>query len=193
MLDIGPYYLTAFVHLLGPINSVMGQAAISFPERTITAPEKYGQKIKVEIPTHVTGMLNFKNGVSGTLISSFDVWDSKLPLIEVYGSEGTLSVPNPNNFGGAVHIKRQGAEQWSEIPLTHGFTIESRGMGLADMAYAIHSGRQHRANGDMAFHVLDAMIGFQDSSDSGKVYTMESTCDRPAAVPSGFDDSILYK
>jgi predicted dehydrogenase len=193
MFDIGPYYLNAFISLLGPFRNVAGSARISFPERTATCAEKYGLKIKVEVPTHVAGIINFESGVVGTLITSFDIWDSKLPFIEVYGSEGTLSVPNPNGFGGPVLIRRQGESEWREVPHISSFNIESRGMGLADMAYSIYSGRQHRASGEMAYHVLDTMHGFYDASREGRNYCLNSTCKRPAAVPAGLDDSILYR
>ncbi len=102
MFDIGPYYLTALVSLLGPVKGVTGMAQISFPERVVGSGPKKGQKIIVEVPTHVVGLLEFASGVAGTIITSFDVWKTDLPRIEIYGSEGTLSVPDPNTFGGIV-------------------------------------------------------------------------------------------
>ncbi len=102
MFDMGPYYLTAMVSLLGPVKRVTGSARISFPEREIGSEPKKGMKIQVETPTHVTGLLEFASGPVATIITSFDVWKSNLPRIEIYGSEGTLSVPDPNTFGGPV-------------------------------------------------------------------------------------------
>lgn len=185
MLDMGPYYLTALISLLGPVRRVTGSARITFPERVITSPPKYGKRIKVETPTHIAGLLDFQNGAIGTIITSFDVWSAKLPWIEVYGSEGTLRVPDPNTFGGPVYIRRHDASEWTEIPFTHGYSDNSRGIGVADMAYALSTGKLHRANGEMAYHVLDIMHGFLDASESGAHYILPSSCSRPEALPLG--------
>ena len=134
-------------------------------------------------PTHIAGVLDFRSGAIATLVTSFDVWHADLPPIEIYGTEGSLSVPDPNNFGGPVRVRRMGAKEWSEVPLTHGFAENSRGIAVADMAYALQSGRPHRANGDLAYHVLEAMHGFHDASDQGRHYAMQSTCERPAPLP----------
>ena len=116
-----------------------GSARITFPERIITSQPKYGTIIKVEVPTHVAGVMDFANGAVGTIITSFDVWAADLPRIEIYGTEGSLSVPDPNSFGGPVRVCRPGATEWSEIPLTHS-AENSRGIGVADMAYAWPTG-----------------------------------------------------
>ncbi len=191
MFDMGPYYLTALVSLMGPIKRVTASARITFPERTITSQPKYGTKIKVETPTHIAGVMDFENGAVGTIVTSFDVWSANLPRIEIYGSEGSMSVPDPNGFGGPVLIRRQEASEWSEIPLTHGYADNSRGIGVADMAYALLSGRPHRANGEMAYHVLDVMQGFLDASESGSHYVVNSSCRRPAPLPLGLRDGLL--
>lgn len=184
MFDMGPYYLTALVAMLGPISRVTGSARASFPERTITSEPKRGQTIQVDVPTHVAGILDFAAGPIATLLTSFDTkGGSQLPRIEVYGSAGTLLVPDPNTFGGPVLVRRAGAKEWSEIPLTHGNADNARGIGAADMAEAILTGRPHRANGELAFHVLEAMHGFHDASEQGVHYKMTSTCERPAPMP----------
>ncbi|MGG1311991.1 MULTISPECIES: Gfo/Idh/MocA family protein [Cohnella] len=186
MFDMGPYYLTALVALLGPIARVTGSARISFPERTITSQPKAGQKITVEVPTHVAGVIDFASGPIGTLLTSFDVkGGSALPRIEVYGSAGTLQVPDPNTFGGPIRYCRAGSKEWSEIPLVYGYAENARGVGAADMAKAIMTGRPHRASGELAYHVLEAMHGFHEASEQGKHYVMESTCERPAPLPLG--------
>src|SRR5882724_1284042 len=111
MFDMGPYYLTALVAMLGPIARVTGSARISYPERTITSQPKFGQKVKVEVPTHVAGILDFAVGPIGMILTSFDVkGGSLLPQIEVYGSLGTLQVPDPNTFGGPVRFSRHGVK-----------------------------------------------------------------------------------
>ena len=192
MFDMGPYYLTALIAMLGPISRVTGSARISYPERTITSQPKYGQKVKVEVPTHIAGIMDFAAGPIGTLLTSFDTMGgSTLPRIEVYGSEGTLLVPDPNGFGGEVRIWQAGAREWSDIPLTHGKADNARGVGAADMAKAILSGRKHRASGELAFHVLETMHGFHDASEQGAHYQMKSTCETPVPLPVGLADFEL--
>lgn len=191
MFDMGPYYLTALINMLGPIKRITGSARITHPTRTITSQPKYGKVIHVETPTHIAGVMDFASGAVGTIITSFDVHGSTLPCIEIYGTRGSMIVPDPNGFGGVVRIKRAGSPDWKEIPLTHGFADNSRGIGAADMAAAIAGGRPHRANGDLAFHVLDAMEGFLDASRDGRHYDLISTCERPEALPLGLaKDSV---
>ncbi len=184
MFDMGPYYLTALVHLLGPVKRVTGSARISFPERVATSEALFGHRIEVEIPTHVTGILDFASGAVGTLITSFDVWSHNLPRIEIYGSEGSLSVPDPNTFHGPVRVRRAGEKDWSDIPLTHSDQV-GRGIGVADMAYALQNGRPNRASGQLAYHVLDLMHAFHDASSTGRHVKMKSTVKRPAPLPLG--------
>jgi len=190
MFDMGPYYLTALVNLLGPMKRVTGSTRITFPERTITTEARYGERIVVETPTHITGVMDFASGAVGTIIMSFDVWSHHLPTIEIYGSEGSLCVPDPNGFRGPVRVRRPGAEDWSEVPLTHSPDV-SRGIGVADMAYALVHGRSHRVNGDLAYHVLDTMQAFEDASTSGRHVELESTCSRPAPLPMGLRSGTL--
>jgi predicted dehydrogenase len=185
MFDMGPYYLTALVSLLGPAKRVTGSARISFPQRTITSQPKYGKKIDVEVPTHVAGILDFQNGAIASIITSFDVWNANLPRIEIYGSEGSLMVPDPNTFGGPVSFRMHGQDEWKEIPLVYGYGENSRGLGVADMANAMVNGGKHRANGEVAYHVLDIMQGFHDASNEGKHYELKSPCERPAAFALG--------
>jgi predicted dehydrogenase len=188
MFDMGPYYLTTLVNLLGPVKRVTGSAQISFAERTVTNQYNYGDKIPVDTATHIAGILDFEGGAVGTIITSFDMWAANLPRIEIYGSEGSLSVPDPNTFGGPVKLRRAGANEWSDVAISHGFTKNSRGLGVADMATAIRSGRPHRVSGELAYHVLDLMHAFHDSSREGRHIMIESTCVRPAALPMGLGD-----
>ncbi len=191
MFDMGPYYLTALVSLMGPIRRVTGMARATFPERTITSAPKYGTQITVDVPTHVAGVMEFGSGAIGTILTSFDVWASNLPTIEIYGTEGSLAVPDPNSFGGPVKVRRMGASEWSDVPLTHGFADNSRGIGVADIAYAIQSGRAHRASGQLAYHVLEAMHGFHDAAEQERHYSMQSQVERPAALPMGLPKDAL--
>ena len=179
MFDMGPYYLTALVSMLGPVKRVCGSARKSFDTRTITSEKKRGTIIDVEIPTHIAGVMDFENGAVGTIITSFDVWGANLPCIEIYGSEGSISVPDPNCFGGPVKVKRLKQEGFTEVPLAFGYEENSRGIAVADMAYAIREGRQNRANGKLANHVLEIMHAFHDASASGSYYNLKTSCARP--------------
>lgn len=189
LFDLGPYYLTALVHLLGPVRRVTGSARISFTERLATAG---GRKrwLPVEVPTHVTGTLEFASGPVATLITSFDIWYTNLPRIEVYGSEGSLSVPDPNLFYGPVRVRRAGAEEWREVPLTHSDKV-SRGIGVAEVAYALTYGRPQRASGDLAYHVLDIMHALDEAAHKGLRIEVESRCARPAPLPLGLPEGEL--
>jgi predicted dehydrogenase len=193
MFDMGPYYLTALVNLLGPVKRVTGSARISFPERLITSAKKYGQRVTVEVPTHVTGTMEFRNGAIGTIITSFDTWGHTLPHLEIHGSLGSLQVPNPNTFGGPVKIRlgHDPEKQWRDIPLSHVYSDNWRGVGVADLAYAIASGRPPRASGELAYHVLDLMHAFHDAAASGRHVKLQSTCPRPAMLPLGLREGEL--
>jgi predicted dehydrogenase len=179
MFDMGPYYLTALVNLLGPITRICGSTKKGFETRTITSQPHYGKVITVDVPTHIAGVLDFASGAVGTIIMSFDVYSHTLPFIEIYGSEGSLRVPDPNCFGGPVYVRRGFAETWSEIPLLKDFSENSRGIGITDMAEAITENRPHRASGELAYHVLDVMHGVHDASATGSYYNVKSTCSRP--------------
>jgi len=192
MLDMGPYYLTALVNLIGPIKRVTGSTRVTFPERLITSQPKYGKRVKVETPTHIAGVVDFANGAIGTIIQSFDVWSHNLPRIEIYGTEGSMVVPDPNHFTGPVLVRRAGAKEWSSIPLTHSDTI-GRGIGVADMAYALRYGRKNRASGDLAYHVLDVMCAFEEASNSCQHVAIKSTVTKPAALPVSLQAGELDK
>jgi predicted dehydrogenase len=190
MFDMGPYYLTALVNLLGPVKRVSGAAAVTFPERLITSQPKNGTVIKVDVPTHIAGTMEFAEGAIGTITTSFDVWSARLPCIEIYGTEGSMSVPDPNGFGGVVDVFRPG-EGWQAVPLSHGYTENNRGIGVADMACALQTGRRHRASGELAFHVLDIMQSFHEAWDQKKWLDLGSTCQKPAALPTGLEPGTL--
>lgn len=185
MFDMGPYYLTALVSLMGPVKRVTGLTRVTFPTRTITSEPLNGKVIDVDVPTHVAGILEFEFGAIATIITSFDVWDHHLPCIEIYGTAGSLSVPDPNTFGGPVKVRRPGMDTWSELPLTHSYVENSRSLGLADMAYAIRTGRDHRASGELCYHVLDIMHAIHDASNQGCHIELISTCTQPAPLPLG--------
>lgn len=190
LFDMGPYYLTALVTLLGPVRRVTAINRASFAERIATSESRYGERIPVEVPTHINAAIDFAAGPTGTLLISFDVWRHSLPRIEIYGSEGTLSVPDPNTFGGPVRAWLARDGDWREIPLTHSAEVR-RGVGVADMAYGLRSGRPHRASGALAYHVLDIMHALEDASQGGQHVTLGSTVDRPAPLPLGLLAGML--
>jgi len=193
MFDMGPYYLTALVTLLGPVTRVTASAGIQVPVRTITSQPKHGQEIIVETPDHVAGSIEFADGTIGTVVTSFAVWRSRLPHIEIYGTEGTLSAPDPNSLDGPVGIWPARDREWSEVPLTHGHTDTRNmwGIGVADMAHAILGGRPHRATGHLGYHVLDVMQGFLDASREGRHYQTQSTFELPTPLPQGLEEGLL--
>lgn len=191
MFDMGPYYLTALVNLLGSIKQVKASTRITFPERTITSEPKFGTKIMVNVPTHVVGVMDFASKAIGTIITSFDVWSGQLPRIEVYGTLGSLSVPDPNTFGGPVQIYLPENNEWRDVPLTHGYTSNSRGIGVADMANALRSGHKHRANGDLTYHVLEVMHAFHTAADKEKTVRLKSKVRKPEPLPLGLVKGYL--
>ncbi|MFC8432476.1 Gfo/Idh/MocA family protein [Streptomyces sp. NPDC057253] len=186
VLDMGPYYLAALVNCLGPVAQVAAATRVGAPTRTVSSPERVVDEVTVEVPTHASATLTFANGVIGTTLMSFDVWDTELPRIEIYGTEGTLALPNPNFFDGDVRLKRHDDADWSVLtPVTELFgavgTPEQhrRGLGVRDLAEAI-GGAPHRATADFAFHVLEVLASFQTSQQENRFVTLASTCDRPA-------------
>jgi predicted dehydrogenase len=185
LFDVGVYYLTALVALLGPVRRITGSARISRPRRLITSQPLEGTWMDVEVPTHVAALAEHASGPVSTLVASFDVQATRYRFIEIYGTDATLSVPDPNTFGGPVQIRRNGDEEWTDMPLTHANASQSRGIGLADMVRAERSGRPHRASGDLALHVLELMEKTIAASDTGRHQQVESSCDRPAPLPPG--------
>lgn len=183
LFDMGPYYLTALIHLLGPVRTVSAEAGSAFPERTVASHPLAGQLIPVMTPTHIAGSLVFASGVVASLIMSFDVWSHHLPPIQIHGSEGSMSLPDPNVFGGEVSVFSAARRVWKPVKSTHKYSENSRGIGAADMAYALRSGREHRANERIAYHVLDIMHGLLDSAEKGRRVKVKSDCERPAPLP----------
>lgn len=167
MLDMGPYYLTALVNLLGPMRRVAAFASRSRDERIAQHESIRGQRIPVTINTHLAGTIEFASGAIATVITSFDVWQHNLPRIEIYGTDGTLSIPDPNGFGGEVRLWKASTAQWESVELLEGADY-LRGVGVADMARGIMTNRPHRASGELAYHVLDAMLAFEESALESK-------------------------
>lgn len=190
LFDMGPYYITALVNSLGPIKRVAAITGRGFDQRTIGSQPKAGEIIDVEVDTHTSGVLEFENGAIVTVVMSFDVWSHTNHNIELHGALGSISVPDPNGFGGAVKVAKPG-QQWTDVTLTHGYVGNMRSIGLADMCKAIRTNRSHRASGDLAFHVLEVMAAFGESSQSGKHIEIDSSPAQPDALPTGLQDGEL--
>ena len=184
MLDMGPYYVTDLVNLLGPVESVMGVATRLRSERLIASEPLKGTRIPVHVATHVTGTLVFVSGAAVSVTMSFDVASHRHVPLEIYGEAGSLIVPDPNYFGGQIEFAAAG-EDWREIPTRHAYADGNyRILGVADMAQALRTGRPHRANGALAFHALEVIEAFQTSSDTGKAIAISSRPPRPAPLPA---------
>ena len=185
LLDMAPYYLTSLVTLLGPVVRVSGVATRSGRERTIATGPAAGTVIPVDIDTHVSAILEHASGVTSTVTVSFEVWASRAPLFELYGTAGTIAVPDPNRFSDPVEVWTPDAGQWRTLPVSAGYADAGRGVGLADMARAIETNRPHRASGELAFHVLEIMDAVARAGLEHRVIELASTARRPAAVPLG--------
>ena len=187
LLDMGPYYLTTLVQLLGPVRRVAGMSSRPRIERTIGDGPRAGTAFPVEIDTHVTGLLEHEGGALTTLMMSFDVWAAHLPSIELYGSTGSLAVPDPNYFTGDVRHFAAGGDSWTVLPPSAGYANAGRGVGLLDLAEAVTEDRPHRAAAEVALHVLDVMESIQASARSGGSVQVRSTCPRPERIPAVID------
>lgn len=209
MLDMGPYYITALVALLGPIRKIGCFSGMGSHTRRIYSNPLRGKKIEVEVPTTYTGIMELESGVHVNINMSFDVWFSNLPKLEIYGTEGTLIVPDPNMFGGQIKILRRekvldfissspytgkalqfpaAFEVLQEIPQVYQQPLEyMRGFGVLDMAFAIVNGRRHRTNEELVYHVTEALLSFDIAEKENRIYEMKSSCTRPEPLPQGME------
>jgi predicted dehydrogenase len=202
ILDMAPYYLSTLVNLLGPVSRVFSMSSIGFPERVVTAdsPRK-GHRITVETPTHVTALLEFASGALVTFCMSWDVWKHGHPAIELYGSEGSLRVPDPNFFGGQVEITERGGD-WQALD-SSGMPLGApnwrspnwapdapsranyRALGLADLSSAVLQGTPHRSSGRLGLHVLEVMHSILEGAATGQSKAITTTLERPAVLEDG--------
>jgi predicted dehydrogenase len=203
VLDIGCYPITQLVNCLGPVKSVVAHASRGREKRLITSQPHHGKEILVEIPTTVNGILAFANGANVTLTASWDIWKHHREPIEFYGTEGSILNPDPNFFGGTIRVSKEDGD-WEEfVPRRQPFGVPNRNLGsvyevadyrmigVFDMACAISEGRPHRANGELALHVLEVMESLGRSSDEGCRIDIESTCSRPSPVPEGEGEDVF--
>jgi len=184
MFDMGPYYLTAMVNLMGGVDKVFSASKITFPKRTITSQPQAGKVMDVEVNTYIAGTVQYASGAIGTIFTTFDVQfpRDKSRFIEIYGSEGTLFVPDPNNFSGSIQLYRPEEGVTKEIPMMYGYPENSRGLGLADMAKALLTGRAARCDVQQTYHVLEIIEGFETSAKTGAWTQIESVYERAPAM-----------
>ena len=181
LLDMGPYYVSALVTLLGPVVSVVGAASHTRNERTIGSGPRQGQKVPVAIDSHVTGVLVHASGALSTLFMSFDAVQTKSPNIEIHGEKGSLVVPDPNHFDGDVQLFELGAGDWKTLPVSAGYVDAGRGFGIADLS-ATPVGQEPRAGGKLAYHALEVMESVLESAKTGQAVAIQSTVKRPDMV-----------
>jgi len=212
MLDMGPYYVTALCNLLGEAKGVMGMTKKTFGTRTITSMPHFGEVVDVDVDTHLVGSIEFSSGAIATIVTTFDAHYTSQARFEVYGTEGTLVVPDPNTFGGPVLLFRRedmvmgprvdpalikpeeisAYRQYRQIPLMFGYRDNSRGLGLADMCKAVETGRGFRANSVQQYHVLEILTSFSKSSAEKKYISLNTRYERGkpmvnAAMPGVLD------
>jgi Predicted dehydrogenases and related proteins len=202
LCDMGPYYFSALIALFGSIKEIVAFSGKGFDNREIYVGDRKGQNIMVEVPTHYVGIIRMNSGMIVNLNISFDIWHSTLPLFEVYGTEGTLKVPDPNMSGGRLLIYRkeqfldilyddseltkQHREYSVEIPELYPYVGKyTRGYGVLDLAYAVVDKTKQRCGADTTCHIVEAISGMMESAQSGKVYQMKTNCDRPIAIELG--------
>lgn len=182
LLDMGPYYISALITLLGPITSVIGAASRSRAERVIGSGPREGESIPVDVDTHVIGVLTHAGGALSTLVMSFDAVGTQAAPIEVHGQQGSLLVPDPNHFDGEVKLRELGSPDWLTMPVSAGYQNAARGYGIADLANT-PAGQEPRAGGRLGYHVLDVMQSLLRSADLGAAVVVSSSAERPAPVP----------
>lgn len=207
--DLGPYYLTVMVFLLGPFARVAGLSRRTFDQRMIENGPRNGEWMPVKVDTHIESLLEFRSGVIGSMTMSFDVWDSETPRFEIYGTKGTICIPDPdpvhgaNDFHGPVLFRTQetsrwthqprpkGREDWQVAENKHGFNENARGLGLWDLALAVQNNRPARASGQMAYHVCEVMSGILEAPLLGRYVEISSSCDRPEPLGENFPEGEI--
>ncbi len=183
LFDMGPYFLTAMVHFAGPFSTVTGIARKNTETLTIINKDSphFGKEIPVKVPTNVSGVLEFESGVLGTVNAVFDFPGYK-PSITVFGTEGVLTVSDPNKFSEVIRVEKEGVEE--DIDVMFPYSENSRGIGLYDLCRAVKEDRKHRANEELALHITEAMSGIIESAEKGVHYKIKHSCSRPDPMPA---------
>jgi predicted dehydrogenase len=193
LFDMGPYYITALVHLLGPVKSVTAVTSKAFENRIATSKEAFGQELPVQVPTHNVGILEFHSGATLSMTISFDIHQHGHSPIEIYGTEGSLKAPDPNTFDGPVELWTPTSGEWKTQALSHPYSSNMRSIGAADIAYSILSNgqRKPRSSGALAYHTLEVMCAFEQASDTGREIIITSRPEQPCALPLGLIEGRL--
>ena len=204
MLDIGPYLITNLINFFGPASRVSASAQRSSDTRPRPNAGPDDRDIEIAVPTHIAGTVDFASGAVATVITSWDMWNASLPYIEIYGTKGTLSTPNPDLYTGMPELRRGDPKDlseewypphggdWRDVPMTHRGDA-GRAIGLADMADALRTGRPIRTGAEFAYHALEVMLAFEESSNRGEHVQIESTCERPTPMaPVGVDEPFRF-
>lgn len=202
MLDLGPYYVANLINFLGPVRRVGALTSLAQSERVIGNGPRLGEKVQVKTPTNIHALLEFANGATINLSTSWDVWHHKRNHFELYGTEGTLYVPDPNFFGGQVEVGGKDGGLTAVTPWDHPFgrvnqhhngrdLANYRTAGLADMAVALIEGREHRCSLDRTLHGVEVMTACLKSGETGNFVTMTTTCTRPAALSPAEAQALL--
>lgn len=184
LFDIGPYYLTALAQFFGAVRSVAAVGSKSREQRTIGSGPKAGQEFEVTVPSQYAALVRYESGQSATMIYSFDSAVQRT-LLEITGTEGTLLVPDPNQFDGEIKVRRREDDDFQVVASTE--EVSSRGTGALDMARAIREGRAHRAQGALAYHVLDVMTAISEAGERNEVVSVQSTMEKPELLPQNWD------
>lgn len=192
MMDMAPYYLNLFMSLIGPVDSVMTMAKMTWPERTIKVPPRRGEKIQVEVPTYVSSALKFENGVLATFVNSFDIWSTRQPYVEIYGEKGSMILPDPNRYKGDVLVRRFKDEEWRVAPQFVEYKDYGRGIGIVDMIRCIEAGVPHRASAEMAYHVTDVIFAMDEAAEQHREIRINTTAEKPSGLWND-PETILWK
>jgi predicted dehydrogenase len=187
-LDVGVYYVTAMISILGPVKQVSGFVTTRNPERTHYFPNKpdFGEKFRLQAENLVVGSFQFESGVFGSLMFNSCSIGNEKPQIVMYGTEGIMYMPDPNRFGGEVKVILKGQTEPVTLQPTHAFSENNRGIGPAELAWALRHGRKPRTSKEMAFHGLELLLGLYKSCETKQFYHMTSTFQRPAPIPRGY-------
>jgi predicted dehydrogenase len=185
---MGPYYITALVAALGSVKRVSAMSNRAFEQRVFGAGSQKGKTFHVDVDTHYSASLEFSSGAIAAVMLSFDIWGANLPHMEIYGTAGSISMPDPNIFGGSV-LARGIAGDFTELPLQNIFSDNMRGIGLAQMCKAISEGGGHLANANLAAHVLEVLIAMELSAKQGVAITCETACQQPQLLPAGLSEA----
>lgn len=184
-MDMGPYYITALVAALGNVKRVSAMSNAGFSQRFFGVGDHKGERFPVAVDTHYSALLEFDSGCIATVMLSFDIWAANLPRLEIYGTGGSMSLPDPNFFDGPVGVKGIGSDGFTQLPLLNPFHENLRGIGLAQMCKAIREGGEPLVNAQLAAHVLEVLLALEISAESGTMVTCETTCQRPPLLDSG--------